>query len=239
MDLQSAKMIGAGLAAIGAGAAAIGVGFVFGPFLKSALRNPAAADGQQGRLFLGFALAELLGLMAFTIALLILFVFELMETRASGGPAEWIVMPQLAQLPDIFWSQLFWLVVVFGIHFLRHRAGNASEDPGDGRPAREEDRGGSRARPSGAGRGRRNQAAYRAAMDASRAEAAALPQEAGRQARKETEAKVKAAPKIAAKVQGRSEDPRRRRGCPGGSRRVTVEATQEMVAKLTGHQSRS
>ena len=75
MDLQSAKMIGAGLAAIGTGAAAIGVGFVFGSFLQGAIRNPAAADGQQGRLFLGFALAELLGLMAFTIALLILFVF--------------------------------------------------------------------------------------------------------------------------------------------------------------------
>ena len=75
MDLQSAKMIGAGLAAIGTGAAAIGVGFVFGSFLQSALRNPAPADGQQGRLFIGFALAELLGLMAFTVALLILFVF--------------------------------------------------------------------------------------------------------------------------------------------------------------------
>jgi F-type H+-transporting ATPase subunit c len=47
MDLQSAKMIGAGLAAIGTGAAAVGVGFVFGSFLQGALRNPAAADGQQ------------------------------------------------------------------------------------------------------------------------------------------------------------------------------------------------
>ena len=26
-------------------------------------------------------------------------------------------MPQLNQLPDIWWSQLFWLVVVFGIIF--------------------------------------------------------------------------------------------------------------------------
>jgi len=26
-------------------------------------------------------------------------------------------MPQLNQLPEIFWSQLFWLVVVFGIIF--------------------------------------------------------------------------------------------------------------------------
>ena len=74
MDYESAKVIGAGLAAIGVGAAAIGVRLVFGQFLNSALRNPAAADGQQGRLFIGFAAAELLGLIAFTVAILILFV---------------------------------------------------------------------------------------------------------------------------------------------------------------------
>ena len=74
MDFESAKVIGAGLAAIGTGVAAIGVGSLFGQFLQGALRNPGAADGQQGRLFLGFALTELLGLMAFTVALLLLFV---------------------------------------------------------------------------------------------------------------------------------------------------------------------
>ena len=76
MDLASAKVIGAGLAAIGVGAAAAGVGYVFGSFLQSALRNPAAADGQQGRLFIGFAAAELLGLIAFVVAILILFVVK-------------------------------------------------------------------------------------------------------------------------------------------------------------------
>ena len=74
MDLTSAQVIGAGLAAIGVGAAAIGVGNVFGSFLESAIRNPAAADGQQGRMYIGFAAAELLGLIAFTLAILILFV---------------------------------------------------------------------------------------------------------------------------------------------------------------------
>ena len=73
MDVASAKLIGAGLAAIGVGAAAAGVGFVFGSFLQSAIRNPAAADGQQGRLYIGFAAAELLGLMAFVVAMLIMF----------------------------------------------------------------------------------------------------------------------------------------------------------------------
>ena len=73
MDLASAKLIGAGLAAIGVGAAAAGVGNVFGSFLESALRNPAAADGQQGRLYIGFAAAELLGLMAFAVSMIILY----------------------------------------------------------------------------------------------------------------------------------------------------------------------
>ena len=73
MDLSSAQVIGAGLAAIGVGAAATGVGNVFGSFLEGALRNPSAAVGQQGRLFIGFAAAELLGLIAFAVAMIILY----------------------------------------------------------------------------------------------------------------------------------------------------------------------
>ena len=76
MELASAQVIGAGIAAIGVGAAAAGVGFVFGSFLQGALRNPGAADGQQGRLFIGFAASELLGLIAFVVAILILFVVK-------------------------------------------------------------------------------------------------------------------------------------------------------------------
>jgi F-type H+-transporting ATPase subunit c len=74
MEAEAAKLVGAGLAAIGAGMAAIGVGNVFGSFLESALRNPGAADGQQGRLFIGFAAAELLGLLAFVVAMILIFV---------------------------------------------------------------------------------------------------------------------------------------------------------------------
>ena len=74
MDAEAAKLLGAGLAAIGVGMAALGVGNVFGSFIESALRNPAAADSQQGRLFIGFAAAELLGLLAFVVAMILLFV---------------------------------------------------------------------------------------------------------------------------------------------------------------------
>jgi F-type H+-transporting ATPase subunit c len=71
-----AMYIGAGLAAIGIGLAALGVGNVFGSFLEGALRNPSAANGEQGRLYIGFAAAELLGLIAFVVAILILFVVK-------------------------------------------------------------------------------------------------------------------------------------------------------------------
>ena len=74
MDPVAAKMIGAGLAAIGAGLASLGVGNVFAAFLEGALRNPSAADGQQGRLFIGFAAAELLGLLSFVVAMILIFV---------------------------------------------------------------------------------------------------------------------------------------------------------------------
>jgi F-type H+-transporting ATPase subunit c len=73
MDLEAAKMLGAGLAAIGTGAASAGVGFVFGSYLQGALRNPGAAAGQLTWMFVGFAAAELLGLFAFVVALILLF----------------------------------------------------------------------------------------------------------------------------------------------------------------------
>ena len=75
MEAEAAKLLGAGLAAIGIGAAAMGVGNIFGQFLSGALRNPSAADGQFGRLIFGFAVTEALGIFAFLIALLLLFVF--------------------------------------------------------------------------------------------------------------------------------------------------------------------
>ena len=87
MDFEAARMIGAGLAAIGAGLAALGVGNVFASFLEGALRNPGAADGQQGRLFIGFAAAELLGLLAFLVAIILVFVATPTEEAAPAAAA--------------------------------------------------------------------------------------------------------------------------------------------------------
>ena len=74
MDIEAARLLGAGLASIALLGAGVGIGIIFGNYLSGALRNPGAADGQQGRLFIGFAAAELLGLLAFVVAMILLFV---------------------------------------------------------------------------------------------------------------------------------------------------------------------
>ena len=84
MDLAAAKAIGAGIAAIALGGAGIGIGHIFGNYLAGALRNPAAAAGQRGTLFLGFAFAEATGLIGFAVAMLILFGGST-HPRFAGG----------------------------------------------------------------------------------------------------------------------------------------------------------
>ena len=71
MDPIAFKYLGAGLACIGMGLAAMGVGNIFGNFLAGALRNPSAAGSQIGNLFVGAALAEALGILAFVMGILI------------------------------------------------------------------------------------------------------------------------------------------------------------------------
>lgn len=74
MDMEAAKMIGAGIACVGMAGAAMGVGNIFGNFLSGALRNPSAAQSQFGNLIFGFAVTEALGIFSFLVALILLFV---------------------------------------------------------------------------------------------------------------------------------------------------------------------
>ena len=55
MDVNSAKLIGAGLAMTGLIGAGAGLGILFGNYLQAAIRNPAAAAGERTYLFLGMA----------------------------------------------------------------------------------------------------------------------------------------------------------------------------------------
>ncbi|MCK5042234.1 MAG: F0F1 ATP synthase subunit C [Sphingomonadales bacterium] len=73
MELEAAKMIGAGIACSALIGAGIGIGNIFGSYLSGALRNPSAADSQRANLLLGFALAEATGLFGLVVAFIILF----------------------------------------------------------------------------------------------------------------------------------------------------------------------
>ena len=64
MEAESFKYFGIGLATLGMLGAGIGVGNIFGQFLAGALRNPSAAASQVGNLFVGAALVEALGILA-------------------------------------------------------------------------------------------------------------------------------------------------------------------------------
>ena len=72
MESEAVKFIGVGLATIGMAGAGLGVGNIFGKFMEGALRNPTAAAGQIGNLFVGAALVEALGILSFVLGILTL-----------------------------------------------------------------------------------------------------------------------------------------------------------------------
>lgn len=75
MEVEAAKLIGAGLATIALAGVGVGIGTIFGNFVAGALRNPGAANRVFGNVLLGFALTEAIALFALVIAFLILFAF--------------------------------------------------------------------------------------------------------------------------------------------------------------------
>ncbi len=73
MELDAAKMIGAGLAVIGLGGVGTGIGSIFSSLISSIARNPAARGDVFGMAMLGFALVEAVALYALLISFLVLF----------------------------------------------------------------------------------------------------------------------------------------------------------------------
>ena len=145
-------------------------------------------------------------------------------------------MPQIEQLPHIFFSQLFWLLVVFGIIYfgiargmvpkirsvVDDRDSKIAEDLAAAQRARDE--------------AEAAEAAYRERIDASRSEAMKLAQEAKQKAALEAEQRLKAIDEqIGARV---AEAEARIRAAAEDARRelepVAAEAASELVSKLTG-----
>jgi F0F1-type ATP synthase membrane subunit c/vacuolar-type H+-ATPase subunit K len=73
MEIEAAKVIGAGLAVIGVIGSGIGIGNIFSSFIQAVGRNPAARGEVFTMTMLGFALVEAIALFALVIALVILF----------------------------------------------------------------------------------------------------------------------------------------------------------------------
>jgi|TARA_B100000683_G_C12024579_1_gene363574 F-type H+-transporting ATPase subunit c len=73
MEVEAAKMIGAGLAVIALAGVGVGIGNIFSALVTSIARNPAARSEVFGIGILGFALTEAIALFALVVALLLLF----------------------------------------------------------------------------------------------------------------------------------------------------------------------
>lgn len=145
-------------------------------------------------------------------------------------------MPQITQLPIIFASQLFWLLLVFGTIFfvigrgmvpkvrgvVEQRDRKITSDLEEAQRARDE--------------AEKTESAYRERIDASRAEAMKLAQAAKQAGAREAEQRVRA---VDEQVGGKiAEAEARIREAVDKAMRdlddVAAQATRDLVAKLTG-----
>jgi F-type H+-transporting ATPase subunit b len=145
-------------------------------------------------------------------------------------------MPQLSQLPDVLLSQLFWLAIGLGFIFFVIARGmvpkiQATVETREQKIAEDLER--AQAARAAA---EQTEEAWRARMDAARAEAARLAQEAKQAAARDTDAKVrKAARKIDLKFEAAEGKIREAVDSARAEiEAVTAEATQEMIVRLTG-----
>jgi len=145
-------------------------------------------------------------------------------------------MPQLKQLPEIFWSQLFWLAVVFGIIFFAIGKGMVPkiQSTVDAREKQiAEDLEKAQAARLAADR---TEEAWRERMDAARAEAAKIANEAKQASARDTEAKVKAAAdKLNVKLQASEKKlVEATQSARAEIEAVAAELTRDLVSRLTG-----
>lgn len=145
-------------------------------------------------------------------------------------------MPQLSQLSEVYLSQFLWLAIALGFIFFVIARGmvpkiQATVDAREKRIA-DDLEGAQQARAAAD----ETEAAWRDRMDAARAEAARISQEAKAESGRDTEAKVKAAAdKIGTKVEAAQAKIRKSVDSARAEiESVAAEATQEMVRRLAG-----
>jgi len=147
-------------------------------------------------------------------------------------------MPQIEQLPFIFFSQLFWLLVVFGIIFFVIGRGMLPKIQGTVELRDQKIADDLKRAQAARSEADATEAEWRARMDAARGEAARLAQEAKQSSAQSTEAKVNAAAdQINVKVEAAQAKIRSAvHAARAEVEAVAADATREMVARLTGIQ---
>ena len=145
-------------------------------------------------------------------------------------------MPQLSQLSQVYLSQFLWLAIALGFIFFVIARGmvpkiQATVDAREKRIA-DDLEAAQKARTAAD----ETEAEWRSRMDAARAEAARISQEAKQASARDTEAKVKkAAGKLTQKIEAAEARIRdARESARAEIEAVAGEATQEMVVRLTG-----
>ena len=69
---EALNLLGAGIAMVGTLGAGIGLGLIFSAWITAIARNPAAAPKLNGIGFIGFAATELVLLLGFVVAFLLI-----------------------------------------------------------------------------------------------------------------------------------------------------------------------
>ncbi len=145
-------------------------------------------------------------------------------------------MPQLAQFHEIFWSQLFWLALVFGLIFFVIGRGmlpriESTVESRDSRIAAD-----LAAAESARAEIDEAEKAYRLRMDAGRGEALAMIQAAKQEMAREAEQRIRAASaEIGARIEaGEARVRAATNAALSDIESVAAEAAEEMVAKLAG-----
>ena len=145
-------------------------------------------------------------------------------------------MPQLSQLPDVLLSQLFWLAIVLGFIFFVIARGMVPKIQGTVEARDQKIASDLEAAQAARSAAEATEEAWRERMDAARAEAVRLAQDAKNAAARDTEATAKkAADKLNQKVEaaeGKIRDAVE--SARAESEAVAAEAPPEMIKRLTG-----
>ena len=145
-------------------------------------------------------------------------------------------MPQLSQLGEVLLSQLFWLAIALGFIFFVIARGMVPKIQGTVEAREKKIAGDLEQAQAARVAADETEAAWRARMDAARAEAAKLAQDAKQKSAQETEKKVKAAAdKLNIKVEASQGNIRESLAAARAEiEAVAVDASREMIQRLSG-----